>query len=65
MLNCPKDFVVDHKRARNPHKLRYKGNWGKEIKKGIMMSSYICVTDMVTHIYLESAKLMKGSAFKK
>ena len=29
-----------------------------------MISLYECVTDMVTHIYLESAKLMKGNAFE-
>ena len=61
---APANLNVDHKLHENLYLSRYGIEWGKEIAKVSMMSSYVCITDMVTHIYEKSAEVMKNTKYK-
>ena len=61
---APENLNLDHKRHENPYLSKYGVEWEKEIAKVSMMSSYVCITDMVTHIYGKSAGVMKNTQYK-
>ena len=48
---APANLNLDHKRHENPYLSKYGVEWEKEIAKVSMMSSYVCITYKVTHIY--------------
>ena len=61
---APDNLFVDHKLQDNPYLSRYGSEWEIEIAKVSMMSSYVCVTEMVMHIYEKSADIMKDTKYK-
>ena len=57
---------IDHRKAINPYLSKYgEANWEAEIQKHSIMSSYICITEVVKHIVTASAKLYKGTKYEK
>ena len=53
----PADRVVDHKKAANPYESRYGAGWEEVILSTSFLAGFVCITKMITHIVVESAKL--------
>jgi hypothetical protein len=53
--------IIDHRKEANPYESKFGSDWGEPIDKSVTLSQYVCITDMVEHIFVESAKLFKGT----
>ena len=53
--------TIDHTIEDNPYKSKYQSEWRNEIKRCRLLSPYVCVTDLVTHIITKSKKVMTGT----
>ena len=54
--------ATDYRKAANPYLAKFgEANWKKEIKKASFMTQYVCITEMVEHIVVESARMYKGT----
>ena len=62
--NKPASLSVDFKKADNPYKVRNPNDWEMEIKKVSHMSSYVCITDLISFMFAESKRLMNGTKFE-
>jgi hypothetical protein len=62
---CCKDEVapekVDHRKEENPYESKYDKEWREKIRTTVGMSPYVCITEMIKHIYDESKKMFKGT----
>ncbi len=56
-----KPRIKDHQKEANPYESKFGLDWEEHIDKSVTLSQYVCITDMVEHIFLESAKLFKGT----
>ena len=63
--NKPVDLVIDHKNSPNPYLSLYGNQWKLVIAKVKHLSSYVCVTDMVSHIIDASQEVMSGTKHEK
>ena len=61
----PADRVIDHRLSHNPYESRYGGTWREEIWKSSSLKQYVCISFMIEHIVLESAKLFKGTYYPR
>lgn len=57
----PSARVVDHKLADNPYESLYGASWRDEIAKTTNLIGFVCITALITHIVIESAKLFVGT----
>jgi hypothetical protein len=58
--NAPAE--VDYRLSPDPYLAKYgPGRRDEEIKKSVMMSGNVCITDMVEHIYLHSQAAFRGT----
>jgi predicted flap endonuclease-1-like 5' DNA nuclease len=61
-VNKPADLILDHRLADNPYLSLYgEEEWEKKIKKSVTLSAYICITDMIEFMIVESQEVMKGT----
>ena len=56
---------MDHKEAANPFKSRYGDNWYDATKKTTYMSNNVNVHNLLIHIAVETAEMMKGTRHEK
>jgi hypothetical protein len=56
-----KPRIKDHRKEANPYESKFGSDWEEHIDKSVTLSQYVCITDMVEHIFVESAKLFKGA----
>lgn len=54
---------VDHRKAKKPYESLYGTEWQFKIRG--VLSSHICITDLVDHIVYESSRIIKGTKFKE
>jgi predicted flap endonuclease-1-like 5' DNA nuclease len=55
-------LIKDHRKAENPYASLFGEEfWEAKLKQASHMSAYVCITEMVTHIHDESARVMKGT----
>ena len=52
---------VNHLLEDNPYLSRYGDNWRDKIAKVKSMSKFVCVTELITHIFAETGKAFKGT----
>jgi hypothetical protein len=52
---------IYYRKHRNPYESKHGNGWEERIKKPKTMSAYVCVTDMIEHIVVESAKFFVGT----
>jgi hypothetical protein len=52
---------TDHRKANNPYISKYgEADWKQSCAKSVMLSSYLCIPELVRHIHDETQKVMKG-----
>ena len=56
--------MVNHLQHSNPYQSNYKDQWLEEMQKGAFLKNVVCVTELIDHIYSESAALMKGTKYE-
>ena len=57
--------LIDHRKTINPYESKYGEQWQVRIKTAALLSSFVCITDLVEHIVSESAKAMQGTSHKQ
>ena len=55
---------TDHKLHLNPYMSLYGDIWREEIVKTTALKPYVCITDLVKHMYQESERVMKGTKYE-
>ena len=55
---------VNYLNSENPYEARYGENWRNEIKKVSRMKKWVCVTDLVMHIYETTQNIYKGTKYE-
>ena len=55
---------VNYLNSENPYEARYGENWKNEIKKVSRMKKWVCVTDLVMHIYETTQNIYKGTKYE-
>ena len=61
----PTPYIKDHKKAKNPHFLRYVERWVEKLKSSSFMSKLCCITDLIQFMMKEAEELMKGSVHEE
>jgi hypothetical protein len=64
---CNEDWPAstDSQKAANPCIARFgKANWKEEIKKTSFLTQYVCISEMVEHIVVKSARMFKAQRMK-
>ena len=56
--------LLDHRKASNPYKSRYGDNWRDKVKSVVTMSHFVCVTELIDHIFTESERIMRGTKYE-
>jgi hypothetical protein len=59
-----KPRIIDHRKEANPYESKFGLDWEEHIDKSVTLSQYVCITDMVEHIFVESAKLFKVTKYE-
>ena len=54
--------TVDHRAATNPYESKYGDSWEQHIQTSAAFSHVVCITKYITHIMVESERVMKGTA---
>ena len=62
MTDAPK--MKDHTLAANPYESKYREKWYDTIIEVMRGKGLVCVTELVTHIVRESAKVYKGTKYE-
>ena len=57
------DRIVDHRKEKNPYESRYGPAWEATIAKTTSLRGYVCVTEMISHIFLTTADSFKNTRF--
>ena len=52
---------TDHRKDDNPYESLYGRTWRDEVINSTAMKPFVCITELVTHIYKESEHIMKGT----
>ena len=63
----PDNIVVDHRSnpaEPNPYKSRFGDKWMDEIKTSAFLSKFVCITDLVTHVYEKTKECFKDTEYK-
>ena len=55
---------TDHKLHLNPYMSLYGDIWREEIVKTTALKPYVCITDLVKHMYQESERVTKGTKYQ-
>lgn len=53
--------IINHKESENPYQSLYGSVWEFHLSKCAQMKKYVCVTELVKHIILESSLVMQGT----
>ena len=57
------DRIVDHRKTKNPYESRYGQAWEATIAKTTSLRGYVCVTEMISHMFLTTADSFKNTRF--
>lgn len=59
-LEDPAPPDIDYRKQSNPYLARYGTDWMAKIKTCSMLSGYVCITELVEHVYHKTAALFQG-----
>jgi hypothetical protein len=48
-----KPRIIDHQKEANPYESKFGLDWEEPINKSVTLSQYVCITDMVKHIFVD------------
>ena len=63
-LKHEKSLPKNHKLHNNPYKPLFCYNWRDGILKSSALKIHACITDIVSHIYEETKRVMKGTIYE-